>query len=75
MLEVLSAVVEDEVDARHLLQRLEKTSSKQSLADGSLEAVEVRRLPEGQLIAVVRLDLTEFLEQCRMRRRQTSEAA
>lgn len=28
MLEVLSAVVEDEVDTRHLLQRLKKASSK-----------------------------------------------
>lgn len=74
MLEVLSAVVEDKVHACHLLQRLEKTSSKQSLADGSLEAVEVRGFPKGHLIAVVCFDLTEFFEKCGMRGRQMSEA-
>ena len=75
VLEVLSAVVEDKVDTRHLLQRLKKASSKQPLADGSLKAVDVRRLAEGHLIAVFRFDLTEFFEQGWMRGRQTSEAA
>jgi len=75
MLEVLSAVVEDEVDARHLLQRLEKASSKKSFADGSLEAVKVRGSPKGHLVSVVCFDFTEFFEQCRVRGRQTSETA
>lgn len=75
MLEVLSAIVEDEVDACHLLQRLEKAASKQSLADGPFEAVEVRGLPKGHLIAVVCFDLTEFFEKCGMRGRQASETA
>ena len=75
VLEVLSAVVEDKVDTRHLLQCLEEASGKQSLADGSFEAVEVRGLPEGHLIAVVCFDLTEFFEKGWMRRRQTSKTA
>jgi hypothetical protein len=61
VLEVLRAVVEDEVDARELLEALEEAARQEAFADGALEAVEVGRFGKGEFVVVVGEDLVEFV--------------
>lgn len=60
VLEVLSAVVEDEIDTSQLLKTLEKTAGQKALADGTLEAVEVSGLREAHFITVIGFDFTQL---------------
>jgi hypothetical protein len=60
-LEERGAVVEDEVDTGKLLESLEETASRKTLAKVAAEAVEVRSLAQGHLVLMVGHDLTELL--------------
>jgi hypothetical protein len=75
VLEVLRAVVEDEVDAGQLLQRLEQASRQEALSDGALEALLVARLADALLDVEVGLDLAELLEEGRVIGGQAPELA
>jgi hypothetical protein len=75
VLEVLRAVVEDEVDARQLLQRLQQAARQQPLADSALEALDVARLADALLDVVVGLDLAQLLKEGRVVGRQAAQLA
>jgi hypothetical protein len=57
----LEGRTEDEVYTGKLLQRLEQTSSQETLAKRSLEAVGICRLAQRHLIKMVCLDFAQFL--------------
>lgn len=60
VLEVLGSVVEDEVDTRQLLQRLDAHTRQLALEHRAPEAVEVVGLADAHLVVVVRLDLLQL---------------
>ena len=60
ILEVLRAVIEDEVDTSKLLQSLESAASQKTLADRALEAVEISGLRDAHFIAVVGFNLAKL---------------
>ena len=68
ILEELCAVVEDEVDTRELLERLQATSRQEPLDHVRFEAVRVSRLANTQrhLVVVDRLDLVQLGNEARV---------
>lgn len=75
VLEVLGSVIEDEVDARQLLQGLKTHTSKLALEHGPTEAVEVAGLANAKLKFMVRLDLFQFCQNGRVVSRESSQPA
>jgi hypothetical protein len=73
VLEELSAVVEDEVNASQLLKRLEETSSKKTLSKVTLETFDVASASNTHLVLVVCLNLGKFIEQSRIISGETSQ--
>ena len=57
-----------------MLETLEKTAGRKSLAEGALEAVEVSSCAQAQLVFVVGLNFSEFLDKSRMIDIQSPEA-
>jgi hypothetical protein len=72
---VLSSVVEDEVDTRQLLQGLQQASGQEPLAQGTLEALNVRRFAQRHLVDVVGLDLVKLFDDGRVVYGQTTESS
>jgi hypothetical protein len=60
LLEEGSSVVEDEVDTTQLLECLKTTTGSETLAEVSLEAVDVAGLSKGHLVFVVGGDLSQL---------------
>ncbi len=60
VVEEVGAVVEDEVDARQLLQRLQAAARQQPLAQRAAHRVGVRGPAEAQLVLVARLDFGQL---------------
>lgn len=75
ILEVLRAVVKDEVDSRQLLQRLEQTPRQEALPDRALEALGVARLPDALLEVEVGLDFIKLVKEGRVVGGQAPEPA
>jgi hypothetical protein len=61
ILEILRPVVENEVDARQLLQRLQKTSGQKPLPHTTLEAIQICSPAQRELIFMICLDLGELV--------------
>lgn len=74
VLEEGGTVVEDEVDTSKLLQGLKTASGGKTLAHGALEAIDVRRFAQAQLVFVVGFDLGKFLDQRGVGDIKTSES-
>lgn len=53
----------DEIDTAELLQSLQCTSCRETFANGAFEAVNVGSFAQAQLIRVVGLNLSEFLDE------------
>jgi hypothetical protein len=64
--EVGSAVVEDEVDTRELLQALQHASSEETFADVPAEAIHVGGFGEAHLIRMVGADFAQLLHERRV---------
>lgn len=75
ILEVLGAVVEDEVDTSQLLEGLKSTAGEKTLANSALEAVRVASFRNAHLIAVIGLNLSKFLNKRWVSRVETAELA
>lgn len=56
----------DEIDTAELLESLQCTSCRETFADGAFEAVNVGSFAQAQLIRVVGLNLSEFLDEGRV---------
>lgn len=74
VLEVPRAVVEDEVDARELLEGLQSHAGELALQDRGLEAVQVGGLADAALEVQVGLDLAEFRDNGRVSLVETPHA-
>lgn len=74
VLEVPRAVVEDEVDARELLEGLQGHAGELALQDRGLEAVQVGGLADAALEVQVGLDLAEFRDNGRVSLVETPHA-
>lgn len=70
-LEVLGAIVEDEIDTSELLQPLETTARGKALENSALEAIGVARSADAHLILVISLDLGQLFNNSRMGRLET----
>jgi hypothetical protein len=61
--EISSAVVEDEVDARELLQALQHASSQETFADVTAEAVQVGSFGEAHFVRMVGADFAQLFHE------------
>lgn len=68
-------VLTNEIYASELLEGLETATRQETLSNGPLEAVPIRRFAQAHLIQVVCLDFVEFFFDGRMVGRQTSQLA
>lgn len=66
MMEKKNISAYDEIDTAELLQSLQCTSCRETFANGAFEAVNVGSFAQAQLIRVVGLNLSEFLDEGRV---------
>jgi hypothetical protein len=72
-LKVGSAVVEDEVDTRELLQALQHASSQETFADVPAEAIHVGSFGEAHLIRMVGADFAQLFHERRVVHFETTQ--
>jgi hypothetical protein len=75
ILEILRSIIENEVNASQLLQRLQGTTSKQSLANGTLEAVNIFCVAQRELVGMIGSNLVDFFFDGRVINWETADSS